>query len=142
MIKSKTLVERILEHHHVDKPRDGHGGRLSVVQIVEFAEGVACVQDSLGEYDLFFDTNQWELTEVAGGIYRSFLETAKQGVALYEKMRKKYGMVCIVEDRWNPWFARRRNSFISAYEAAQALLKPKDASSSWYLFEVHYPHLN
>lgn len=128
----RTLVERIRAYHEADKPRDGSGGTLAVVKMAELGEGVACVHDSLGEIDLFFDTDDWQLVDVAKGRYRLFLGSAQEGITQYGKMRERYGMVCVVQDRWNPTSFQCRTSFSQALEAARALLRPRNPDCHLY----------
>ena len=127
------LLERILTHHSKDKPRNGSGGTLEVVAAAELGQGVVCVYDSDGEFDIFFDVNEWELANEAQGIYgRLMLDAAKKGIKQYKKMKKDYGMVCIVQDRWNPASYQGKSNFSQAHEAAQALLFTKQPQAQLY----------
>ena len=132
--RKQTLVERIWTYHEVDKPRDGEGGTLSVVKIAELGEGVACAQDSLGEFDIFFDTDDWELANVPKGRYGIMLKSAQEGITRYGKMREDWGMVCVVQDRWNPASYLGGSAFFQALEAMHALLRP--INPSCYLYDT------
>ena len=62
------------------------------------------------------------------------LESAREGIAQYEKMKTDYRMVCIVQDRWDPLFAQRRSSIFQAHEAAKFLLESRTPNA--YLHKV------
>lgn len=134
----QTLVERIFTHHEVDKPGDGEGGIIYVRKIAELGKGIACVLDSLGEFDIFFDVNSWELADATKGIYGTMLEYAREGIVQYEKMREDYGMLCVVQDRWDPASYQGRSSFSKAHQAASKLLKPKNSETQLYDQPVLY----
>ena len=131
--KERSLIERILDHHVKDTPSNRNGGRLEVVQIAELGRGVACVYDSDGEFDLFFEVSKWEIVNEARGIYgRLMLEAAKEGIVQYKKLEDDYGMVCIIQDRWDPASYMGKSSFVKAHEAARCLLSPKEPQAQLY----------
>jgi len=119
-------------HHEADKPRDGKGGTISVREIAELGEGVVCVHDSLGEFDIFFDVDSWDVADSAEGIYCIMLNSVREGIARYGKMKDNYRMVCIVQDRWDPTSYQTRSSFFRAHEASRVLLKPKNQGAQLY----------
>lgn len=131
-IKKKTLVERVLIYHSVDKPGDGNDGTLSVRDMAELGEGVVCVYDSLGEFDIFFDVDSWGVADSAEGRYSIMLESVKEGIIKYEKMRRNYRMVCVVQDQWDPASYLGRSSFSQAHEASKVLLKSKNPDARLY----------
>lgn len=130
--QKQKLVERVLVHHKIDKPRDGIGGTISVLEIAELGEGVACVYDSLREFDIFFDVGDWDLADSGQGRYGIMLNAAREGILQYWEMRADYGMVCLVQDRWDPASYQGRSSFLKAHEAAKVLLTPKNQNVHLY----------
>lgn len=50
-----TLIQRIKDYHEQEKPGDGHGNLLTILEMEEVLPGIVAARDSLGEMDLFVD---------------------------------------------------------------------------------------
>lgn len=120
-----SLIGRIHKYHDEDKPEDGRGCLLLIKQTKELFPGVVAVLDSLNEMDLFVDVSQYELKADIPKPYTVFKDSVKQAFSNYRLMAKKYSMICIVEDRWFPFFGRKKASFEEASLAAEAYLEKK-----------------
>ena len=120
----ESLEARVRRYHDEEKPGDGQGGTLAIRELREVLPGVVAVRDNTGEIDIFVDTALNSPRSDPPGPYDLFAGRVGEAWKDYADMDQKYGMVCVVEDRWHPFFARRRASFEAAKEAAMAFLKP------------------
>lgn len=121
---AETLEDRVRRYHAEEKPGDGKGGdlRIELTQVVR--PGVVAGRDNLGEIDIFVDTSLLAPNPEPRQPYTDFAATVKKAWSDYDDMRQKYGMICVVEDRWHPFFARQTASFRAAEVAADALFIP------------------
>lgn len=97
----------------------------------------------LYEFDIFFDTDYWQVTDKCShDFYRIMLDYVKEAIKVCDEMNQRYGMVCVVQDRWNPASVQRRSSFLEAHEAVQVLLKPKRSDAKFYAIPKRYSDSN
>jgi len=128
------LSVRISKYYEENKLEDGKGGRLQSRLVAEFSPFVTCVQDSLEEFDIFFDITKMKVVEAVDSPYRLFLkEVMKNAQGNAENLAERYGMTVIAESAWNPCYGRRASCFFSAFDAAKHYLEPlkKDEEPQW-----------
>jgi hypothetical protein len=118
------LSARVRNYYESQELGDGRGGRLTAKTIAELSDTVVAVQDSLGDFDIFFDVNCWEVVDSAESPYRLFVVGVKENADKNASLGEKYQMTVIAESVWNPLYGRSRASFIAARDAAKAYLKP------------------
>ena len=57
--------KRVKEYYNEEKMSDGRGGILQLRGVAELALGVVSVLDSLGEVDILYDLQSWEVCDCA-----------------------------------------------------------------------------
>lgn len=121
----ESLRERILKHHKNDVPTSASGHPLIIQQMEELVPGVIGVIDNTDELDLFVDTTILRIVSYAVRPYSAFLPNVSEAQKIYSQMSEKYQMICVVEDRWNPYFRRHKATFEEAKEASEAYFTAK-----------------
>lgn len=125
------LIDRVRQYYEENQLEDGKGSRLTChsAENATVDGHVVVVKDSLGEVDIFYEP---ELYEVANELlplpYSAMLKSVREGAEhnSTSKELQAHKMNVIAESSWNPYYMRSRMDLHSAAIAAQNYLTKKE----------------
>lgn len=118
------LSRRVRQYYQEAQISAGCGERVQLKGVAELAPGVVSVLDSLGEVDILYDLQSWEVAAHAESPYDLFLEGIREDAR--QNVYEEFGLTAIAEGSWHPFYMRQRASHDIALEAAKVYLKPRD----------------